>query len=186
MTKDSCAIWVKWSVLHHVAIPGGGDGLRCNFHVPASELGWCRRYGGGCSSGGTQHEPSLHALLVRTGGSVCPVQTEPQSSSRARACCSLYYILLYLLALEHRHHSSSAILVAVTCLIAFGYTDIGQCLGALGKCLNVAHCWYGLCFEGHHLQVFQNEVLRKYLELRSGISEQLQGFNPRSLGCDTV
>jgi hypothetical protein len=110
-------------VLHHVAIPGGGDGLRCDVLVPAAESGWCRWCSSSCC--GTQHEPGLHALLVRTGGSLCPVQTESESSPRARACCSLYYIII-LLALEHRHCRSSA-LTGLACGLR-GKLWSGHCL----------------------------------------------------------
>lgn len=99
---------MKCSVLHHVALPGSSDGLRCDVVVPASEscrCCWCSR----CCCG-TQHESGLHALLVRTGGSLCPVQTESESSPRARACLSLYYISI-LLALARRYCSSSALTV---------------------------------------------------------------------------
>lgn len=99
---------MKCSVLHHVALPGSSDGLRCDVVVPASESCRCRWCSRCCC--GTQHEPGLHALLVRTGGSLCPVQTESESSPRARACCSLYYISI-LLALACRYCNSSALTV---------------------------------------------------------------------------
>lgn len=72
-----------------VAVPGGRHGLRRVVDVPTSDARRWRR-------SRSQHQPGIHALLVRTGGSLCPVQTESeQSSSRARACQSL--ISLYTL-----------------------------------------------------------------------------------------
>lgn len=70
-----------------VAVPGRCHGLRCVFVLPKTDAGsWI----------GCQHKPGFHSLLVRTGGSLCPVQTESeQSSSWARACQSL--ISLYTL-----------------------------------------------------------------------------------------
>jgi hypothetical protein len=124
-TDERCANWVKCSVLHHVAIPGGGDGLRRDILVPTAESGWGRRSRSCCCR--TQHEPGLHALLVRTGGSLCPVQTESESSPRARACCSLYYITI-LLALEHRHCRTSAVAVLVCGLRAKLLVWSGHCL----------------------------------------------------------
>lgn len=68
------------------AVSGGRHGLRRVVDVPTSDPRRRSR---------SQHQPGVHALLVRTGGSLCPVQTESeQSSSRARACQSLIYLLI--------------------------------------------------------------------------------------------
>lgn len=74
-----------------VAVPSG-NGLR---GISTTESGG--RGGRWSPSPGArraaQHQPRVHALLVRTGGPLCPVQTESGSSPRARACCVyIFYI----------------------------------------------------------------------------------------------
>lgn len=70
--------------LADVAVPNG-DGLR---GIPAPEPGRTRRgrrTGPSRTRGWTrwsaQHQPRVHALLVRAGGSVRALQTEPGSST---------------------------------------------------------------------------------------------------------
>lgn len=67
----------SWFV-QHVAVPGRRHGLRRVLGIPTADSD---RPGG-------EHQPCFHALLVRTGGSVCPLQTE--SSPRTRACYTYY------------------------------------------------------------------------------------------------
>lgn len=84
------------------AVPGRCDGLRRLVELPTADAGRrcrCRR------RPRSQHKPGVHALLVRTGGSLCPVQTESDSSPRARACQSLYlsHILTRITLTLHLH-----------------------------------------------------------------------------------
>ena len=80
-------------LLGYVAL-SGGNGLRgISTAEPGGRRG--RRAPPPRARGPAQHQPRVHALLVRTGGPLCPVQTESGSSPRARACC--VYIFLYLL-----------------------------------------------------------------------------------------
>lgn len=68
----------------------GGHGLRgLSTTKPGRGRCRCRRTPSG-GRWGAQHQPRVHALLVRTGGPLCPVQTESGSSPRARACCFSY------------------------------------------------------------------------------------------------
>jgi len=152
-TSDSCgAVLVKCSVLHHVALPGSSDGLRCDVVVPATESCRCRRCSRCCC--GTQHEPGLHALLVRTGGSLCPVQTESESSPRARACCSLYYISI-LLALARRHCISSALTVLaqpdVEVIVRILLSRIGIPVTFMSVAKNCLHCSENVYIWGRRL-----------------------------------
>lgn len=71
--------------VHHVAVPGRRHGLRRLLRVPEA----------GAHRAGGQHQPGFHALLVRTSGSVCPLQTD--SSPRTRACYNnTYYLIITL------------------------------------------------------------------------------------------
>ena len=59
-------------VRHNASLPGRGHGLR--------RLFWSAE----ADPDGPGHQSGVHPLLVRTGGSVCPLQTD--SSPRTRAC----------------------------------------------------------------------------------------------------
>lgn len=89
----------------------GGHGLR-GLSATKPGRGRCRCRCRRTPSGGrwgAQHQPRVHALLVRTGGPLCPVQTESGSSPRARACCFSYtYFSNYARLSSHRSHTPFA------------------------------------------------------------------------------
>lgn len=80
---------MRCEIINNVALPGCRHGLCCFIEFPTTPgTNWSWRW--------CQHQSGLHALLVRTSGYVCLLQTD--SSPRTRACqliFSAYSLLSY-------------------------------------------------------------------------------------------